>query len=230
MNASRTRIKICGLTRAQDVQDAAKAGADAIGFVFYPPSQRNLSTAQAAVLSVQVPAFVSTVALFVNPDPALVLEVLARVRPTVLQFHGDETPAQCTTYGVPYIKAFRLGAPGLDTPGGVAQTCLHYAGAAGWLFDSYTPAYGGSGQTFDQRLLADLTGLGSQARPCIVSGGLNAQTVGDAVTRWRPWAVDVSSGVEEAPGIKSAERMCAFVAAVRDADQGNMRRTHERDD
>ncbi len=230
MNASRTRIKICGLTRAQDLHEAAQAGADALGFVFYPPSKRNLTIEQAAALSIQVPAFVSTVALFVNPDTALVQEVLARVRPTVLQFHGDETPVQCTAYGVPYLKAFRLGAPGLDTPEGVVRTCQQYPGAAGWLFDSYTPAYGGSGQTFDQSLLSGLAQLGDHARPCIVSGGLLAETVGAALVRMRPWAVDVSSGVEASPGLKSTERMRAFVAAVRSADQTFAERLRDRDE
>jgi len=210
----RTRIKICGLTRANDIDQAVKLGVDALGFVFYPPSKRFLTPDQATTLCSDLPAFVSTVALFVNPQAADVHAVLKTMRPSLLQFHGDETPEQCHAYDVPYLKAFRVGAPGLDTPALLAQHCAQYEHAAGWLFDSYTPEYGGSGQTFDYSLLAELSLLGSECRPCIMSGGLTELSVGQAITIARPWAVDVSSGVEDAPGIKSAQRMQSFVSAV----------------
>lgn len=213
----RTRIKICGLTRSEDIHQAVTLGVDALGFVFYPPSKRCVTPEQAAALCTDLPAFVSTVALFVNPQFEEVQEVIRIMRPTYLQFHGDENPQQCEAYGVPYLKAFRVGAPGLDTPASLAQYCAQFQHAAGWLFDSYTPAYGGSGHAFDYSLLADIPKLAHLARPCIISGGLTDQTVLQAIMATHPWAVDVSSGVEQAPGLKSASRMRAFVSAVHTA-------------
>lgn len=216
MVAMRTRIKICGLTREEDVLAAADAGADAVGMVFYPSSKRAVSPERAARLRESVPPFVSVVALFVNASRQEVDAVLDQVRPDWLQFHGDETPADCRAYGKPYLRAFRVGAPGMDTAEGLAQTCAGYGDAIGWLFDSFSAGYGGSGQSFDHALL---DGLASRRRRALVlSGGLNAENVGQSILRTRPWAVDVSSGVEAAPGIKSAERITAFVQAVRDAD------------
>ncbi len=210
----RTRIKICGLTRSDDVHQAVTLGVDALGFVFYPPSKRYVTPERAAELCKDLPAFVSTVALFVNAQSAEVLEVIRLMRPTFLQFHGDENAEQCEAYGLPYLKAFRVGAPGLDTPALLAQYCAEFQHAAGWLFDSYTPAYGGSGHTFDYSLLADISKPGNLTRPCIMSGGLTDQTVRQAILATHPWAVDVSSGVEDAPGLKSALRMRSFVSAV----------------
>lgn len=220
MTSTRTRIKICGITRAEDLAAAAALGTDAVGFVFYPPSKRCVTLDQARFLRNHVPAFVSTVALFVDPSREEVDAVLRAARPSLLQFHGDETPEICESFGVPYIKAFRVGAPGLDTPEGVAQTCARYPGADGWLFDSYTQAYGGSGKSFDHALLSDLRGLDAQTqRPCVVSGGLTPESVADVVKALHPWAVDVSSGVEVSAGVKSIERMRAFVSAVALADR-----------
>ena len=215
MSHVRTRIKICGLTRSQDVQLCAQAGVDAIGFVFYAPSKRFVSAAHASALCRDLPAFISTVALFVNPEPQAVKEVIMGLRPSLLQFHGDEDPSFCASFGVPYLKAFRLGAPTLETAEAVARTCHAFSGAAGWLFDSYTPAYGGSGQSFDYALLSELQITQPAARPLIVSGGLTPQNVQSTVQQLTPWAVDVSSGVEEAPGLKSAQKVEAFVQAVR---------------
>jgi phosphoribosylanthranilate isomerase len=217
LHFSRTRIKICGLTRAQDVHACVDSGADALGFVFFPPSKRFVSAAHAAELCADLPAFISTVALFVNPEPQAVKDVMQRLKPSLLQFHGDEDPDYCASFGMPYLKAFRVGGPGLDTPANVAKTCQGFSRAAGWLFDSYTPAFGGSGQGFDHALLSDVSKAQNAPRPMILSGGLNSQNVHAALQALRPWAVDVSSGVEDGPGVKSAQKIHAFVQAVQRA-------------
>lgn len=205
---TRTRIKICGLTRPQDVLAAVSAGADAIGFVFYPPSPRNLSFEQAAELAALVPPFVTTVGLFVNPDPAFVSEALACVPLQLLQFHGDESADECARYRRPWMKAARM-RPGVD----LLEFEASYFAAQGILVDAFVEGYGGGGKTFDWSLIP--AGL---KRPLVLSGGLDPSNVTDAVRRVRPWAVDVSSGVEVAKGIKDAAMMAAFVAGVRDAD------------
>jgi len=207
-NPSRTRIKICGITRAQDAVAAARCGADAIGFVFYPPSPRYLSTERAVELRDALPPFVQTVALFVNPDAAQVAQVLQRVRPGLLQFHGEETPEFCGQFGVPFVKACRM------RPGGDALEYLRpFSRAAAWLFDSHVPEYGGVGEGFDLSLLPVV-----KEKPVILSGGLSAASVAEAIRRVRPWGVDVSSGVESAKGVKDAAKIAAFIAEVRDAD------------
>jgi len=213
----RTRIKICGLTREQDIDAAVAAGVDAIGFVFYAKSKRCLTPTRAAQLRRMVPAFVDVVALFVNPAEAEVQAVLDQVKPELLQFHGDETPQDCARYGHRFLRAFRAGAPGLDTAENLASTCRAYGEAAGWLFDSYSAGYGGSGRGFDYALLDDVR-ADPVSRPLILSGGLNAENVGEAVQLIRPWAVDVSSGVELEQGIKSSDRISFFVAAAQAAD------------
>ncbi|GAA0521577.1 phosphoribosylanthranilate isomerase [Pigmentiphaga sp. GD03639] len=210
---SRTRIKICGLTREEDVAAAVGAGADAIGLVFYPPSRRALSPARAAELRRLVPPFVDVVALFVNASDAQVREVLDVVRPDLLQFHGDETPQQCERHGHRYLRAFRVGGPGMETSQALLKSCLQYGSAAGWLFDSHSDGYGGSGRVFDWSLVSS-----ESARPVVLSGGLHAANVAAAIESVRPFAVDVSSGVEESPGIKSAAKIAQFVAQVRQAD------------
>ncbi|WP_082900674.1 phosphoribosylanthranilate isomerase [Achromobacter insolitus] len=213
----RTRIKICGLTREQDIDAAVAAGVDAIGFVFYAKSKRCLTPMRAAQLRRMVPAFVDVVALFVNPEEAEVRAVLDQVKPELLQFHGDETPQDCARYGHRFLRAFRAGAPGLETAEALASTCRAYGEAAGWLFDSYSAGYGGSGHGFDYSLLDDVR-ADPVSRPLILSGGLNAENVGQAVQSVRPWAVDVSSGVELEQGIKSSDRISFFVAAAQAAD------------
>ena len=204
----RTRIKICGITRSEDLQAAARAGADAIGLVFYPPSPRCLSLDWARQLASEVPPFVTSVALFVNPSAAQVHEVLARVRPAMLQFHGEEDPVFCAQFGVPYIKACRIG-PGVD----LLEYLRPFAGAAGWQLDSHVAEYGGAGESFDWSLVP-----AERSHPVVLSGGLRSENVREAVRRVRPWAVDVSSGVESAKGIKDAAKIAAFVAEVRNAD------------
>jgi phosphoribosylanthranilate isomerase len=212
----RTRIKICGITREQDLINAVEAGADALGFVFHPTSKRYVSPARAQELCAALPPFVSSVALFVNPQPSFVHEVLESMSPSMLQFHGGESVEFCSSFGRPYLKAFRVGAPGLETSAEIAEVCMRFSSAHGWLFDSYSPLFGGSGHGFDHSLLTPLCHQVG-ARPIVLSGGLNAANVGPAVVSTEPWAVDVSSGVEIRPGVKSAEKMRNFVAAVNQA-------------
>ena len=205
--ALRTRIKICGITRSGDAADAARAGADAIGLVFYPPSPRFLSTERAREIRDALPPFVQAVALFVNPDAAQVAQVIGRVHPSMLQFHGEESPEFCAQFGVPYVKACRV-KKGVDA----LEYLRPFSGAAAWLFDSHVPEYGGVGESFDWSLVP------AAEKPVILSGGLSQANVGEAVRRVRPWGVDVSSGVESAKGIKHAGKIAAFIAEVRNAD------------
>ena len=208
----RTRIKICGITRVEDARAAAACGADAIGLVFYPPSPRYLSTERAVELRDALPPFVQTVALFVNPDAAQVAQVLQRVRPGLLQFHGEEPPEFCAQFGVPFVKACRMR--GGTRPGADALEYLRpFSRAAAWLFDSHVPEYGGVGEGFDLSLMPVV-----KEKPVILSGGLSPVNVAEAVRRVRPWGVDVSSGVESAKGVKDAAKIAAFIAEVRDAD------------
>jgi len=210
---TRTRIKICGLTREEDIDAAVDAGADAIGMVFYPPSPRALTVAHAAMLRRRVPPFVDVVALFVNATRNEIDAVRGEVGPELLQFHGDEPEADCARYGQRYLRAFRVGGPGLDTAAGLLESCEAFGSATGWLFDSHSDGYGGSGRTFDWSLVSS-----ASARPVVLSGGLHASNVAQAIQAVRPAAVDVSSGVESARGIKSAERIRDFIAEVRRAD------------
>ena len=213
----RTRVKICGITRVEDARACADLGADAIGLVFYPPSPRCLGIDQARALRDALPAFVQSVALFVNPSEAEVRRVLEGVRPAMLQFHGEESAAFCQGFGLPYLKAIRVRSDAVS-PGDGGGALLEYAqsflGAAGWLFDSHVEEYGGVGARFDWALLPK-----ALARPLVLSGGLAPDNVGEAVRRVRPWAVDVSSGVESAKGIKDAAKIAAFITEVRNADQ-----------
>ena len=203
----RVRVKICGITRVDDARAAARAGADAIGLVFYPPSPRCLTPAQARGLREALPPFVSAIALFVNPARAQVERVLAEVRPDALQFHGEEDPAFCAQFGVPYIKACRV-KEGTD----LLKYFAPFADAQGWLADAYVEAYGGVGAQFDWSLVPAL-----RDRPLILSGGLSIANVGEALRVVRPWGVDVSSGVEVAKGVKDAAMIEAFIAEVNHA-------------
>lgn len=213
----RTRIKICGLTREADIDTAVQEGADALGFVFFEASRRYVSPDQAAQLRRRIPAFVDVVALFVNADAALIREVQDKVAPELLQFHGDETPEACQRHHQRFLRAFRIGGPALPDAAAVAATCQHWEAASAWLFDSDSRGYGGSGHGFDHSLLDAVITLPA-ARPVILAGGLNPGNVSQAIARTRPWAVDVSSGVESAPGEKSAASIQAFCQAVRAAD------------
>jgi phosphoribosylanthranilate isomerase len=204
----RTRVKICGITRAQDARAAADAGADAIGLVFYPPSPRFLSVERAREIRDALPPFVQSVALFVNADATQVAQVIGRVHPGMLQFHGEETPEYCAQFGLPYLKACRV-AQGVD----LLKYLRPFSAASAWLLDAHVEEYGGVGASFDWALVP-----ASLERPLVLSGGLTKDNVGSAVRRVRPWAVDVSSGVESAKGIKDAARIAAFIAEVRNAD------------
>jgi len=204
----RTRIKICGITRPGDALAAAEAGADAVGLVFYPQSPRYLAAERAVGIRDALPPFVQTVALFVNPDAAQVAQVIGRVRPGLLQFHGDETPTFCAQFGMPYIKAARV-RPGVD----LLEYLRPFSGAAAWLLDSHVEEYGGVGESFDWSLAPQ-----RRERPLILSGGLKRGNVAEAIRRVRPWGVDVSSGVESAKGIKDAAKIAAFIEEVRNAD------------
>ncbi|NGM87915.1 phosphoribosylanthranilate isomerase [Parapusillimonas sp. SGNA-6] len=210
---ARTRVKICGLKNQENIRAAVEAGADAIGFVFFPGSKRALTIEQACELRKDVPPFVTLTALFVNAAADEVNAVIDRVRPDLLQFHGDETPAYCEQFRRPYIRGFRVGGPGMQTPDEVLATCQRYLSASAWLVDSYSSGYGGSGQMLDTRLLARLHDA-AERRPLILAGGLTAQSVAESIRAVRPYAVDVSSGVETAPGIKSAEKIVRFLEAV----------------
>jgi phosphoribosylanthranilate isomerase len=216
---ARTRIKLCGLTQAEDVGNAVAAGADAIGLVFYPPSPRNLSLAQAAALAALVPPFVATVGLFVNPTAEELRQAKSAARLSLLQFHGDETPEQCHALAagvnLPFIKAFRV------RPDTTAADLLEYdsicrAGGplyAALLLDTWVDAYGGGGKVFDWSLIPE-----ELAPRVVLSGGLSVHNATDAVLRVRPYAVDVSSGIEREKGVKDGDRMRAFAAAIRQAD------------
>lgn len=206
--SGRTRIKICGITRAEDLCAAVDMGADALGFVFYPPSPRFLSAARAAELVRAVPPFVTTVGLFVNAAAADVHRVLASVPLQLLQFHGEEDAAYCGQFDRPYIKAARV-RPGLN----LVEYAALFPKAQALLLDAYVEAYGGAGQSFDWRLIPPDLPL-----PLILSGGLDAGNIVAAIRGVRPWAVDVSSGVESAKGVKDAAKMAAFITGVRNAD------------
>jgi phosphoribosylanthranilate isomerase len=204
----RTRVKICGITRPADAESAARAGADAIGLVFYPPSPRFLSVERAIEVRNALPPFVQSVALFVNPDAAQVAQVLGRVRPSLLQFHGEETREFCAQFGVPYLKACRV-ADAVD----LLEYLRAFPDASGWLLDAYVDGFGGKGKSFDwSRVPAE------RDRPLVLSGGLARDNVREAIRRVRPWGVDVSSGVESAKGVKDPAMIAAFIEEVRHED------------
>lgn len=204
----RTRIKICGLTREADVDAAVAAGADAIGFVLYDRSPRAVSPARAGELAQRLPPYVTPVLLFVNAAPEAIAAGLAAVPQAVLQFHGDESPAACEALGRPFVRAVRM-APGLD----LLDFAASHPRAQALLLDAFVEGYGGGGKVFDWSAIP-----AGVPRPVVLSGGLNPANVIDGVLRVRPSAVDVSSGVEAAKGIKDAGLMRQFCDAVREAD------------
>jgi phosphoribosylanthranilate isomerase len=209
MNAHRTRIKICGIRDPGLGLAAAKAGADAIGLVFHAASPRAVDPDAARTIVGALPPFVSTVGLFVNLDARAVRDILGRVPLSMLQFHGDETPAFCDQFGVPWIRAVRVGT-GVD----LVEWEGRFSRAAALLLDAQVPGqFGGTGATFDWTLVPP-----SLSRPVVLSGGLDAANVGRAIRAVRPWAVDVSSGVEGQRGVKDPARIEEFVRSVRDAD------------
>lgn len=209
MNAPlRTRIKFCGMTRAQDVRAACELGVDAVGLVFAPRSPRRLEPAQASALRAHAMPFVDVVALLMDPSADFVREVIVQVQPTLLQFHGDEDEAFCRSFGLPYLKAVAMGG---DVG---ADAWTRHASAAALLLDSHAlGGGGGTGRTFDWSRIP--RGI---ERPFLLAGGIAPDNVFDAIRAVHPWGVDVSSGIESAPGEKDAAKMRRFVEAVRRAD------------
>ena len=205
---TRTRIKICGLTREADVDEVLEAGADALGFVLYERSPRHVPLARAAALARRLPPFVTPVLLFVNATPQWLRQASETLPQALLQFHGDETPEQCAAADRPYLRAARM-APGFD----LLDFAARHAGAQGLLLDTHVEGYGGSGKVFDWSLIPPDVPL-----PVVLSGGLSPANVIDGVLAVRPWAVDVSSGVELSKGHKSGPLMRRFCKAVREAD------------
>ena len=217
---ARTRVKICGITRLADGLAAAREGADAIGFVFWAGTPRRIAAEAAQAIARALPPYVSTCGLFVNPDPAYVRAVLGTVALDLLQFHGNEPPELCRAFARRYVKAVPVGERVARV--GLLEYATRYHDAAAWLFDAPPSGGlpGGTGRTFDWGALP-----GELDRPVVLSGGLNAENVGAAVRRVRPWAVDVSSGVEAlgddgkpVKGIKDPARIRAFIEEVRHAD------------
>lgn len=206
--SQRTRIKICGLTREADVDAAVEAGADAIGFVFYPKSPRAVGVERAAELARRLPPFVTPVGLFVNATLAEMAETATAIPQLVLQFHGDESPDDCRAAARPYLRAARM-VPGLD----LLDFASSYPDAMALLLDAHVEGYGGGGKVFDWSLIPRNVPL-----PVVLSGGLHAGNVTEGILRVRPFAVDVSSGVEAAKGIKDAQAIRRFCEAVREAD------------
>ena len=203
---SAVRSKICGITRIDDALAAVAAGADAIGFVFYAKSPRAVSVMQARAIIAALPPFVTTVGLFVNASACELNETLDAVALDLLQFHGDETPAQCEGFHRPYIKALRVKA-GDD----IEAACAAYQRASGILLDAYVEGVpGGTGEVFDWSLIPQRL-----SKPIILAGGLSANNVAQAIAQVRPYAVDVSGGVEKSKGIKDHDKIRAFMQAVR---------------
>lgn len=205
-----TRVKICGITRVEDAQAAVEAGADAIGLVFFEKSPRHVTVAQAKRICQSVPAFVSVTALFVDASVNTVAEVLEAVQPDVIQFHGSETPAFCEQFKRAYIKAVRM-----QETTDLKALSEQYASARGLLLDTYIKGVpGGTGEAFNWQWIEKSTRPGGLL-PIILAGGLTAENVAKAVEEVNPWAVDVSGGVEATPGIKSFEKINAFMKAVK---------------
>ena len=204
----RTRIKICGLTREADVDAAVSAGADALGFVLWPGSPRHVTAERAGDLARRLPPFVTPVLLFVNAGADELRRGIEQAPLALLQFHGDETPAQCRAAGRPFLRAARM-APGVD----LLDFAARFQGAQALLLDAHVAGYGGAGEVFDWSRIPP-----GVPCPLVLSGGLSPANVTDGVLRVRPWAVDVSSGVESAKGIKDAGLMRRFCRAVREAD------------
>lgn len=206
---NRVRVKICGITRAEDGIAAAYAGADAIGLVFYPESARAVTPDQALAISRVLPPFVARVALFLDASDDEVAHVVETLRPDLLQFHGSEAPEFCRAFAKPYLKSVPMGDPDVD----LAAWAQAYGDAQGLLLDANRAGQaGGRGETFEwgtKRALPDM--------PIVVAGGLDADNVGAAIRRFSPYAVDTSSGVESAPGIKDTQRMQEFMRAVIDS-------------
>ncbi|MGS5088446.1 phosphoribosylanthranilate isomerase [Hydrogenophaga sp. A37] len=218
MKPFRTRIKICGLTRETDVDAAVQAGADAVGFVLYPHSPRFVPPERAGELARRLPAFVTPVLLFVNASPEFIAHGMQAVPNALLQFHGDETPADCVAAGRPFLRAARIPTGAAGTGFDLLKYAQDFATAQAVLLDAHVEGFGGGGQSFDWNAFPWSHPLLNASSRLVLSGGLTPANVTDGICRVRPWAVDVSSGVEVSKGIKDADKIHAFVAAVRAAD------------
>ncbi|MFM9836570.1 MAG: phosphoribosylanthranilate isomerase [Methylophilaceae bacterium] len=201
----RTRVKICGITSVKDALCAVAQGADAIGLVFYAPSPRNVNLELARAIVTSLPPFVSVVGLFVNAKKSEIDAVLANVKLDILQFHGDETADACEQYNLPYLKAIRVKAST-----NLLQYCDNFSSAKALLLDAYSDtAYGGTGQVFDWKLIPS-----NLSKLIVLAGGLTPDNVAEAIRQVKPYAVDVSGGVELSKGVKSEAKIAAFIGAV----------------
>jgi phosphoribosylanthranilate isomerase len=207
----RTRVKICGITRVEDAAAVVQYGADALGLVFYPQSPRYIDTARAREIAESVAPFVTVVGLFVNATPDNIRQIIDTVPVGLLQFHGNEDNDLCKSFGLPFIKSIAM-QEGMDT----GPRMERYPDAAGFLLDAWQPqSHGGGGETFDWKTIPE-----SFPAPMILAGGLTPGNLSTAIKMTRPYAVDVSSGVESAKGIKSADKIAAFMQGVEDSDTG----------
>ena len=214
MTQTRTRIKICGMTRPEDALAAASLGVDAIGLVFYEPSPRNVDIEQACAIVNALPPFVTRVGLFVDAKPEQIRQVLEKVRLDCLQFHGDESPQDCEAYNLPYIKAIRM-QDGVD----LLAEAQRFSLASGVLLDTYQVGVpGGTGESFEWSRVSHKLQQ-EMGKSIILAGGLGSSNVGDAIFTMQPYAVDVSGGVESAKGVKDHAKMTAFIEAVGAADR-----------
>ncbi len=207
---SKPKVKICGITSIEDAIMAANCGANAIGFIFYNDSPRSISASAAKSIVTTFPAFLSSVALFVDPSPEHVNEIIEQVKPDILQFHGNESAKFCEQFRRPYIKALRVHK-NMD----LIQSCSHYSQSRGILLDSHVEgSMGGSGVTFNWGIIPN-----NLAAPVILAGGLNPDNIRLAIKDVRPWAIDVCTGVEESPGVKDSSKMLAFFQGVENANE-----------
>lgn len=203
----RIRVKICGITNSADAKKSVLCGADAIGFVFYPPSPRYISPQRALEIVATIPPFITTIGLFVNTEPNDIKAILDLVPLAMLQFHGNETPKFCAQWGKPYIKSF-YPQKGKD----IVSQIDSYQSACGVLFDSYlTDTPGGTGQTFDWSCIPQIK------KPVILAGGLTPKNLAMAIRKVHPYALDVSSSLEKTPGIKDSKKIFSFMEALRNA-------------
>ena len=214
----RTRVKICGITRPQDATHAAAMGADSIGLVFHPPSPRYIGIEQAISIRRELPPFVTLTALFLDETAGWVAEVVDRLRPDCLQFHGSEAPEFCESWSMPYLKTIPMGS--IEDP---VHFASRYQAAQGFLLDSNAAGrLGGSGDTFDWSRIPS-----SFDHPLLLAGGINPSNVAEAIVRVRPWGVDVSSGVETSKGVKSHDLIDQLFAEVKRGDENDSRNEHD---